>query len=852
MSADLPEIADHVLVDARFREALDAIMVRALSDDLPRIDFELLPARVDWRHALLCASVLTSVDDERTSDAALRVAQACLTDKTASAPHRRAAAVVLDRLGNRRAIELGEKKEALEAEAWTLAPAPLQLDVIRRRIELSVTVGNGERLAVNPFQRSFWTEARRRQWLSVSAPTSAGKSYIVRRWFEELVAERAAFRGVYLVPTRALIDEVSRELRANLEADVGVFVLPWDRAIGSGQKEIYVVTQERLHMLQQNDAAFAPDFVFVDEAQKIGDGARGVLLQTVLDEAARRRPTAQVIFASPSSRNPELLLDGAPPEASRGRLVSEMVTVNQNLLWVNPAESTRWTVELVTDGAGRRVGTVDLHARPSVSRRLPLVALALGRDRKGNVVYVNGAAAAETAALEIAQGLRDEIDLAEDPELTALQELVATTVHRSYRLVAALRHGVAFHYGNMPLLVRTEIERLFRAEKLHYLVCTSTLLEGVNLPCRTLFARAPERGRNRPMSAADFWNLAGRAGRWGVEFRGNIVCVDATPDVWASVPARRERPQLERAADPVLAHPAALEQFISAPDPATAALEQPMSASVFSFLAGHVVSGRPLQEVPGLAVSAETAARLEDGVRTALQSVELPADLIVRHAGVSPTAMQRLLERFRGHPDQETLAMVLPDEEGARLRYAKILSRCSQFLGATQFRFPMRAAMLGMLVRDWMRGYPLARIIEERMRYIRAERPDEFNVDRIIRETMDDVEDIARFAAPKYMACYHDIYAVYLRQAGQAPRLTTDELTMMLELGVSRPVEVVLMGLGLSRTTAVSVSPRLGGELRPVATEVLAWLRGNDLGALDLPRAARREIEALLAGHRAA
>src|SRR5450755_2177578 len=120
MSTDLPEIVRRVLADARFLEALDAIMVRALSEDLPRIDFELLPAWVDWRHALLCASVLTSIDDERASDAALRVAQASLTDETASAAHRCAAAVLLDRLGNRRAIELGERKEALEAETWTL------------------------------------------------------------------------------------------------------------------------------------------------------------------------------------------------------------------------------------------------------------------------------------------------------------------------------------------------------------------------------------------------------------------------------------------------------------------------------------------------------------------------------------------------------------------------------------------------------------------------------------------------------------------------------------------------------------------------------------------------------------
>jgi hypothetical protein len=29
-----------------------------------------------------------------------------------------------------------------------------------------------------------------------------------------------------------------------------------------------------------------------------------------------------------------------------------------------------------------------------------------------------------------------------------------------------LQRGVAFHYGNMPLLIRTEIERLFRANKI--------------------------------------------------------------------------------------------------------------------------------------------------------------------------------------------------------------------------------------------------------------------------------------------------------------------------------------------------------------------------------------------------
>jgi len=89
-----------------------------------------------------------------------------------------------------------------------------------------------------------------------------------------------------------------------------------------------------------------------------------------------------------------------------------------------------------------------------------------------------------------------------------------------------------------------EIERLFRSGKIRLLVCTSTLVEGVNLSCRTIVLRGPQKGRGRPMEAHDFWNLAGRAGRWGNEFQGNIVCIDPNnATAWPNgVPARARYP----------------------------------------------------------------------------------------------------------------------------------------------------------------------------------------------------------------------------------------------------------------------------------------------------------------------
>ena len=54
------------------------------------------------------------------------------------------------------------------------------------------------------------------------------------------------------------------------------------------------------------------DLVFVDEAHKLSDGARGVLLQQVLDEAVRRNPRWPNRFRGPLAEDPEVLLEAAP------------------------------------------------------------------------------------------------------------------------------------------------------------------------------------------------------------------------------------------------------------------------------------------------------------------------------------------------------------------------------------------------------------------------------------------------------------------------------------------------------------------------------------------------------------
>jgi hypothetical protein len=454
---------------------------------------------------------------------------------------------------------------------------------------------------------------------------------------------------------------------------------------------------------------------------------------------------------------------------------------------------------------------------------------------------VNRPSDAEKAALQIFDALGPDADISSAASVVALRELVEKTVHRNYALRTALSRGVAFHYGNMPLLIRSEIERLFREGVLRYLVCTSTLLEGVNLPCRNLFVRGPKKGNGKIMTTADFWNLAGRAGRWGKEFQGNIVCIDVSSSaLWPEPPKVRVAQPIRRATDGALSRITPLRDYIARDAPIEDARSEPLFESVYSFLACRFLDGLPLATIPG-AESVPTAeiVALEADLAAALQRIEVPRSIIQRHAGISPPAMQRLLTHFRSSTSPENLLVASPESGDAAETYAGALGRSAEHLGGN-FGTPPRQYMLAILLRDWMRGYPLARLIEARL-----QRTANLNATRlaaVIRETMQDVESVARFEAPKFLACYLDLVRLHLAEIGEADLAANmPDLNMMLELGVSRGTEVTLMTLGLSRTSVIAVSEYII-EDDLSREQCLAWLRDNNLEAIDVPALVREEL----------
>ena len=154
-----------------------------------------------------------------------------------------------------------------------------------------------------------------------------------------------------------------------------------------------------------------------------------------------------------------------------------------------------------------------------------------------SIIYCNRPSEADKVATELSELFEET----EDEELRDFGNFLQQEVHRYYRLGTMVRRGIAFHYANIPQIVRSRIEELAKRRKLRFICCTSTLLQGVNLPAKNIFLENPKTGQGEAgrIQPGDFWNLVGRAGRLNHEFSGNVFCVYGKP--WDSNPLVGDR-----------------------------------------------------------------------------------------------------------------------------------------------------------------------------------------------------------------------------------------------------------------------------------------------------------------------
>ncbi|ROT46748.1 DEAD/DEAH box helicase [Pusillimonas sp. NJUB218] len=845
------------LLQEGVRDDLDAITrltVRHELDNLAPDPSAPSATAIDWPRLLLAGSILARSDQRHDQEAALRIATAAISLTDGQALND-AGAVLLGKLSNFRAIALATNRGLLTADLDGRLGVGLRLEAQRREMDRSILVqSSGAWLQVNDFQQRFWSNAGGERWLSASAPTASGKTFLVLQWLIDQVIAREARVAVYLAPTRALVSEIETSLKRLLgnteEIEVSSLPLPdkYRVARAGGARVILVFTQERLHFLANVlSDVLSIDLLIVDEAHKIGDNQRGVILQDAIERATRANPKLKAVFISPATQNPEELLTDAPDGVQTVAVDSDFSTVLQNLMVATqvPRKSKLWTLTLRQEGATLPVGTLQLASTPDgLKKRLAFIAAAVG-ERGGTLVYTNGAGEAEEVADLISQLVPKLRPV--DSELLELAELARKGVHQDFRLAPLVERGVAFHYGNMPSLLRLEIERLFRSGKIRFLVCTSTLIEGVNLSCRTIVVRGPRKGKGHPMEPHDFWNLAGRAGRWGDEFQGNIICIDPEDtQAWPSGVPSRARYPIKRESDAVLDLGDGMADYLSERGLSdissiedTDKFEQVGAYLLTTFMRLGSISAASLSKRH----DAASIAKLDQALGALAAQIEIDVDLAARHPGVSAVGLQRLLEAFRSYGgDVENLLLAEVASNDSYDRFITIMGRINKHMFLA-FTPESRIRLYALIIFKWLKGYSLAKIIRDSIEW-HQNTARSFKLPDLIRGTMELVEQIARFRAPKYLSAYMDVLHLHLREIGREDLIDDGlDIGTQLEFGVSSTTLLSLMELGLSRMSAVVLYEKIARDDLS-REECVAWIaeRVGQLQTMDVPAIIIREV----------
>ena len=361
---------------------------------------------------------------------------------------------------------------------------------------------------------------------SFSAPTSLGKSFIMRTFITNQIKSGVKANFAVIVPSKALINETRSKLIADLGEDLErhnyrIVSAAGDIVLESDHNFIFVLTPERLLYLLIGKPAIEFEYVFFDESHKLsGKNSRAPFYyQTVTILQHRHRPP-HFVFASPNIPNPEVflrLVDPNSDENETNAVATQYSPVVQFKYLVNLHENTissynDYTQEFTHLTSFQAQGTTVQGVTRFVSES------SRGSDHRGQTIVFHSARHhAVHAAREYAQGLAN----LNDNDLNALAKDIERDVHEDYYLADLIRKGVSYHIGYLPPAIRERIEGLFREGRISTLFCTSTLLEGVNLPADNLVITTNKIGR-AGMTAVDFKNLIGRVGRIEFNLYGNV------------------------------------------------------------------------------------------------------------------------------------------------------------------------------------------------------------------------------------------------------------------------------------------------------------------------------------------
>ena len=110
-------------------------------------------------------------------------------------------------------------------------------------------------------------------------------------------------------------------------------------------------------------------------------------------------------------------------------------------------------------------------------------------------------------------------------EAIKLSNLFALHYGKDYVLTQAAKLGAFPHYADLPNGIKMAIEHALRKKHISFIVCTTTLAEGVNIPIKYLFLTTFSLGTTS-VQIRKMQNMVGRTARSGIHTEGSAIITD--------------------------------------------------------------------------------------------------------------------------------------------------------------------------------------------------------------------------------------------------------------------------------------------------------------------------------------
>ena len=380
------------------------------------------------------------------------------------------------------------------------------------------------RIYFTALQQRVWESLNQHPRVAISAPTSAGKTFVITKWISNALIDVGGI-CLFIAPTLSLCAQIAQQF---FESSNSKFNVRTTLSENLEPNCVYVLTQEKV--AGYPDVIKAANYIVIDEIHNIEKFAeenpdRSLVLLDVIEDIVSNSNANKMIVAGP-------MISGIK-ELSELLFENEFQVIEDT---ISPVVSLTYSF---TNSSGFSIQShnldnskisISLHAKAErgiESSRFASTAKAFMNriletipESDGVIIFSGSTSQSSTIAKSIIG----------TPSITNdLCDYCSDTVSPSYDLTLCLKRGIAYHHSRIPTHIRRCIEIAFSRGDIRRVIATTTLLQGVNFPAKHIIIRNPKLGSkvdSPRLSDYDLSNLRGRAGRLFKDFVGRAYLLN--------------------------------------------------------------------------------------------------------------------------------------------------------------------------------------------------------------------------------------------------------------------------------------------------------------------------------------